>query len=56
LERAVVLRLNLGRSHRGSAASVGMTRSEMEHVVRVIRARMVDWRPSSIEDRQRLVA
>jgi hypothetical protein len=33
-----------------------MTRSEMERVVRVIRARMVDWQPSLIEDRQQLVA
>jgi cytidylate kinase len=56
LARAVVLRLNLGRSYRGSAVSVGMTRSEMERVVRVIRTRVVDWRPSLIEDRQRLVA
>jgi hypothetical protein len=56
LARAVVLRLNLGRSYRGSAVSVDMTRSEMERVVRVIRTRVVDWRPSLIEDRQRHVA
>lgn len=45
-EREVVLRLYVGLNQREVGSAVGLTRSEMERVVRSIRTKMADWRPT----------
>ena len=46
LERQVIVRLYLDETQRDIAVGFGMTRSEMERVVRSIRTKMADWKPS----------
>lgn len=52
VEREVIVRLHMDYSQRDIAATLGLTRSEMERVVRSIRVKMADWRPSVVEERQ----
>lgn len=46
LERQVLVRLYMAFSQRETAEQLGLTRSEMERVVRSLRTKMADWRPS----------
>lgn len=46
LERAIIAWLYLDRTQKEVAGILGLTRAEMERSVKVIRAKMADWRPA----------
>lgn len=53
VERAVLVCLYAGRSQREAASELVLKRSEMERVMRSIRVKMADWRPTAVGERER---
>lgn len=56
LECMVIVHLYAGLSQRETAVDLGLSRSEMERIVRSIRERMADWKPSSLMPERALEA